>query len=133
MKISTVPFVLTAALTFAAPPPNSNQHLERTPSVCSSLSTLRFYIIDLNTYPLESDVYMAEAQALTVDEDLQCPTQNAILISEEGSSDACKKNQELKDRINELKYTSPEDKRLRLNGLNTLCGQLDEMVGCSTQ
>ena len=133
MKISTAPFVLTAALTFAAPPSNSDQHLERTPSICSSLSTLQFYIIDLNTYPLESDVYMAEAQALTVDEDLQCPTQNAILISEEASSDACKKNQELKDRINELKYTSPEDKRLRLNGLNTLCGQLDEMVGCSTQ
>ena len=133
MKIYIAPFILTTALTFAAPPSTSHQHFERTLSICSSLSTLRFYIIDLNTYPVESDVYMAEAQALTVDEDLQCPTQNAILISEEASSDACKKNQELKDRINELKYTSPEDKRLRLNGLNTLCEQLDEMVGCSTQ
>ena len=133
MKISIAPFILTSALTFAAPPSTSDQHLERTLSICSSLSTLQFYIIDLNTNPVESDVYMAEAQALTVDEDLRCPTQNGILISEEASSDACKKNQELKDGINELKYTSPEDKRLRLNGLNSLCEQLDEMVGCSTQ
>ena len=133
MKISIAPLVLTTALTFAARPSTSDQHLERTPSVCSSLSTLQFYIIDLNTSPLESDVYMAEAQAWTVDEDLQCPTKNEILISEEPSSDACKKNQELKDRINELKYTSPKDKRLRLNGLTSVCAQLDEMVGCSTQ
>lgn len=94
---------------------------------------LQLYINDLNTYPTQTDLYMAEAQALTVDEEMQCPTKNGILDSENPTSDACKKNQEIKDAIDELNISSSQDKRLRLNGLNAACVELDQMVGCPTK
>ncbi len=65
-----------------------------------------------------------------VDDGLQCPTSNGILRPGEPASDACKKNQELKDRIAELIYSSAEEKRLRLKGLLAACNGLAEMVGC---
>lgn len=76
---------------------------------------------------------MAEAQALTVDEGLQCSTKNGELDNEESASDSCKKNQEIKYAINELKYTSPEHKRMRLKGLIGACMDLDKMIGCPTK
>ena len=76
---------------------------------------------------------MAEAQALAIDEELQCPTRNEILDGEEPASRACKKTQGIKDAINELKYSSSEDKRLRLKGLYAACVELDQMIGCPIQ
>lgn len=75
---------------------------------------------------------MAQAQALTVDEKLQCPTSYGILDAEKPASGACKKNQEIKDSIEELRFSSPEVKRLRVKALNDACMALDEMVGCPT-
>ncbi|KAL9070082.1 MAG: hypothetical protein Q9161_005138 [Pseudevernia consocians] len=92
---------------------------------------LRLYINDLDTYPTQSGIYMAWAQALIVDEGLQCPTKNGILRND-GSpiSDACKKNQGIKDMVEGLSYSSPEDKRAWLNVLSAACVELDNMVGC---
>lgn len=134
MKTST-PLLLTALLlitvsTLAAPHPIPNQHLQANPATCSLISTLQVYILDLTTHPTESDLYMAEAQALTVDERLDCPTKNGILIGGEPASVSCQKNQEVKDAINELKYASPEDKRLRVQGLDAACVELGGMIGC---
>lgn len=95
--------------------------------------TLQLYVTDLNTYPTQSDIWMAQAQALTVDDELQCPTKNGILDSGELASDACKKNQEIKDVLDELKISSSDDKRLRLSGLYALCVELDGMIGCPTK
>lgn len=132
MKISTT-ILLTTTFTFAAPHLTSNQHLGPNPAICSPILRLQFYINDLNTYPTQGDIYMAQAQALTVDDELQCPTKNGILDSEEPASDTCKKNQEIKDAVEELVISSSEDKRLRLNGLNAACAELYEMIGCPTK
>lgn len=92
---------------------------------------LRLYVNDLDTYPTQSGIYMAEAQALIVDEGLQCPTKNGILLNDgTPTSDACKKNQEIKDTLEALGYSSPEEKREWLNVLSTACVELDDMVGC---
>lgn len=93
--------------------------------------TLHLYINDLDTYPTQSGIYMAEAQALTLDLGLHCPTKNGILDSAANPpSDACKKNQQIKDVLEELKTSSPDDKRSRLQGLSAACAELDEMIGC---
>ena len=93
--------------------------------------TLQLYINDLDTYPTQSGIYMAEAQALAVDEGLQCPTKNGILVDDgESASDACKKNQGIKDMLEGLKISSPEDKRASLKVLSAACVELDDMVGC---
>ena len=74
---------------------------------------------------------MAEARALTVDEGLQCPIKNGILLDDgTPASDVCKKNQGIKDILEGLKYSSPEDKRAGLNVLSAACVELDDMVGC---
>ena len=130
MKISTTLFLLTTAFAFTAPYPSPDQKLGPIPAVCTHLIILRRYIKDLNTFPTQSDIYMAQAQTLTVDDELQCPTKNGILDSEEPASDACKKNQELKDAIGELRFSSSEDKRLRLKGLIAAITELSEMSGC---
>ena len=93
--------------------------------------TLQLYINDLDTYPTQSGIYMAEAQAMLVDEGLQCPTKNGILL-DDGTpvSDACKKNQGIKDILEGLKISSPEDKRAWLTVLSTACMELNDMVGC---
>lgn len=97
------------------------------------MSTLQLYINDLNAFPTQSDIAMAQAQVLTVDEEIQCPTTNGILNSDEPASDVCKKNQELKDALGELRFSSPQDKRLRLKGLMAACIELARMLGCFTK
>ena len=94
---------------------------------------MQLFIKDLNAYPTQSDIYMAQAQALAVDWALQCPTANGILISDKPASDTCKKNQELKDAIGELRFSSSEDKRLRVKGLIAACRELADMLGCSVE
>lgn len=133
MQASTTLLLLVAtALPLTAPYPSSNELAPPNPAtVCSSLSFVQFFINDLNTFPAESDVYMAEAQALAVDWNLQCPTENGILKSD-GSAprDACVKNQELKDAIEELRNSTSEDKRLRVKGIVGVCLDLAVMLGC---
>lgn len=130
MKISTT-LLFTTAFTFAVPHATSNQHLNTNPAICSLILTLRLYINDLNTYPTQRDIYMAQARAFTLDDELQCPAPNGILNTEEATSDACKKNQAIKDVLDQLRFSSSEDKRLRLRALDAACLELDEMVGCS--
>lgn len=133
MKISTTTLLLTTAFTactLASPHPNSNQHLKPIPAVCPAAARLQRYINDLNTHPTQSDIYMAQAQILLVDDELQCPTKNGILDGEQPTSDACRKNQEIKEAVGGLSYSSAEDKRLRLKGLNAACVELDKMIGC---
>ena len=133
MKTSTTLFLLATAFPLTAPHPSSNQPLQPDPAVCSSLLTIQLYINDLNTYPTQSDIYMAQAQALSVDWKLQCPTENGILKPDEPASDICKKNQELKDAIGELRFSTSEDKRLRIKGLIAACLELAGMLGCLTK
>ena len=95
--------------------------------------TLHLYINDLDIYPTQSGIYMAEAQALAIDEGLQCPTKNGILDNggeTHTTSEACKKNQEIKDVLEGLKISTPEEKRAWLRGLRDACVEMDEMVGC---
>ena len=93
--------------------------------------TLQLYINDLDSYPTQSGIYMAEAQALAVDEGLQCPTKNGILLDDgTPASDACKKNQGIKDILEGLKISSPEDKREWSKVLSAACVELEDMVGC---
>ena len=73
---------------------------------------------------------MGFAQLLVVDEVLQCPTENGILGTKKPPSDICKKNQDLKDAIGELRYSTSEVKRSRVNELRAACNKLSDMLGC---
>ena len=127
MRKTITLFLLKTASTSTSADPS--QHSPPNPAACSAMSTIQLSINELNTYPTESDVYMAEAQALAVDRDLQCPTTNGMLDSDSpAASDICKNNQELKDAISGLKYTSSEDKRLRVKGLIAACRELAKML-----
>ena len=73
---------------------------------------------------------MVQAQLLAVDWDLQCPTVNGILDTEKPASDTCKKNQDLKNAIAELRFSPSKDKRLRVKDLIDACDELFDMLGC---
>ena len=91
------------------------------------------YIKDLNAYPTQSGIYMVQAQLLRVDRELQCPTANGILDSEKPASDTCKKNQELKDAIEELRFSTSKDKRSRVKELIAACDELSDMLKCGLE
>lgn len=135
MKTSTTLFLLATAFPLTAPYPSSNQPVPPNPAtVCSSLSIIQLFTNDLNAFPTQSDVYMAEAQALAVDWNMQCPTENGILKSDGAApDDACKKNQELKDAIEELRFSTSEDRRLGVKGIIGACLELAGMLGCLTK
>ena len=88
------------------------------------------YIKDLNAYPTQSDIYMVQAQLLRVDSELQCPTANGILDSKKPASDTCKKNQELKDAIEELRFSTSKHKKSRVKELIAACDELSDMLKC---
>ena len=76
---------------------------------------------------------MVQAQLLIVDSKLQCPTEHGILDSKKPASDTCKRNQDLKDAIAELEYSTSKDKRSRLKVLIAACDELSHMLGCDTE
>lgn len=134
MKIATTVLLTTTTTTFTfiSPQSTSIQQPKPDPAICPTMLTLQLYVKDLNSYPTESDVYMAQAQAFIVDDELHCSTKNGVLSTEEPASDACKKNQEIKDALAALDVSSSEDKRQGSEKLFAACVKLDQMVGCPT-
>lgn len=131
MKTSTTLFLLTTAFPFTAPYSPSLELVPPNPdTVCSLLMAFQLFINDLDAFPTQSGVYMAQAQLLAVDWNLQCPTENGILKDNGLNPDACKKNQELKDAIEELRFSTAEDKRLRIKGMTGACLELAGMLEC---
>ena len=76
---------------------------------------------------------MVQAQLLAVDSELQCPTANGILDTEKPASDTCKKNQELKNAIEELRFSNSEVKRSRVEKLIAACDELSDMLDCNLE
>ena len=133
MKTSTVLFLLTTAFVPTSLCHSSNQHSQASSAACSPMRITKQYIKDLNAYPTQSDIYMVQAQLLTVDSQLQCPTVNGILDSEKPASDICKKNQDLKNAIEELRFSNSKDKRSRVKELITACDELSDMLKCDSK
>ena len=90
----------------------------------------KHYIKDLNDYPVQSDIYMVQAQLLAVDGELQCPTVGGRSDKKKRTSDTCKKNQDLQDAIEELRFSTSQDKRSRVKKLIAACDELSDMLGC---
>lgn len=136
MKISTALLLTTTTtttFTFVPPHPTSIQQPKPDPAICPTILTLQLYVKDMNNYPTQSSVYMAQAQAFIIDDELHCSTKYGILSTEEPGSDACKKNQEIKEAIISLSQSSSEDKRQGSELLYAACVELDQMVGCPTK
>lgn len=109
-------------------------HSPPNPTICaSSLLRLGIDIGELITHTTESGIFMAEAQTLNLDRELQCNTTNGILTSGAQASVECKKNQELKFVISQLKFTPPEAKLPGLKRLNAVYYELAEVLGCYTK
>ena len=89
--------------------------------------------MDLKAYPTQSDIYMVQAQLLAVDWDLQCPTENGVLVTEESATDTCKKNQDFKTAVEGLRHSPSEDKRSQVKELLDAWGELFDIMGCGLQ
>ena len=89
--------------------------------------------MDLKAYPTQSDIYMVQGQLLAVDWDLQCPTVNGILDTEKPATDTCQKNQDLKNAVEELRFSTSKDKRLRVEELLDTFYELYDIMGCGLE